>query len=463
MTKSYSLTSGAILPMMIRYTLPLIFTNLLQVCYTIADNIIVGLSGEPEAVGAIGTTTAFINLTVNIFIGCSIGTKVIVARHIGAQNREKVEDAVHTSILISLIFGLICALIGIIISAPILSAMGNRGNLLTLAVLYAKIYFLSVPFTAVTNFAVAIIQANGNTKTPLYILSGSGLLNVLLNLLFVLGFGMNVEGVAIATIISTAVSSVLLLGYLIKNKGICHLQIRKLAIKIKVLKDILLIGMPAAVQNALFSFSHMLVQSSVLIVNNSIASANSTFQPIVKGCSVCTSIESIACTVVNSIGHSAVPFVAQNAGAENYDRIKIGRIIWYSVAFFVSSAVALLLIVLKEPLFALYGVTKVSTDALIKIAYEAAYTRMLIMFIPYFLLAFMEVGGAFLQGFGKSVTASAISLTGSCLFRIIWLLTVFSAKPTLEIVFISFPISWLITASAHFIFGSIELKRRTKA
>lgn len=461
MTRKYSLTQSPILPLMIRYTVPLIFTNLLQVLYTIADNVIVGLSGEAEAIGAIGTTTAFINLAVNIFIGCSIGTKVLTARYIGSNDKAAVSNAVHTSMMLSVFLGVIGAVFGIIITPNVLRLMGNQGNLLTLATQYAKIYFLSLPFTAITNFSIAIIQANGDTKTPLFVLSISGLINVILNLIFVLVFKMNVDGVAIATVISTALSSLAFILYLTKRKDICRLEFKKLKIKINMLKQIMFIGMPAAIQNSLFSLSHMLVQSSVLAVNNAVVSQNSAFQPIVKGCSVCTSIESIACTVVNSIGQSAVPFIAQNSGAENYERVKKGRRIWYGVSFVSSIAVAITLILLKAPLFALYGVSNGSTDPLVRLAYDAANTRMLVMFIPYFLLGFMEVGGAVMQGLGKSFTASLTSLIGSCLFRVIWLLTVFAAKPTLEMIFISFPISWLITALAHFVFGNIEIKKRS--
>lgn len=458
MNKSISFTSGPILSTLIKYTVPLIFTNLIQVFYGIADSIIVGMSGETEAVGAIGTTTAFINLVVNMFIGCSIGTKVVVARYVGEKNSKKVENAVHTSIAASLLLSAICLAVVMPLTTPILSAMGNRGKLLELASTYAKLYFLSVPFTAITNFSVAIIQACGDTKTPLFILGTSGLLNVLLNLVFVTAFRMDVDGVALATIISTLLSSVLLIRCLVKRKDDCRFSFKKLTLKASALKEILAVGMPAAIQNALFSFSHMLVQSSVLAVNNAMASAESEFQPIVKGCAVCTSIESIASTVVSSIGHAAVPFVAQNRGACNYERILKGRRVWYCVSFVTSSAIALLLILLKDPLFYIYGITKSSPDPLVAIAYDAAYTRMLIMFIPYFLLGFMEIGGAVLQGLGRSFIASVTSLVCSCLFRCVWLLTVFIAKPTLSVIFISFPISWLITAVLHYVFAHAEIK-----
>lgn len=389
MNKALSFTSGAILPTMIRYTVPLIFTNLIQVFYSIADSVIVSMSGEPEAVGAIGTTTAFINLVVNLFIGCSIGAKVVVARYVGAKNNEKATQAVHTSIATGFLLSVICVSIVIPLTSPILSAMGNKGTLLTLASTYAKLYFLSIPFTAITNFSVSVLQANGEAKAPLCILSISGLLNVLLNLALVIWADMDVEGVAIATVISTAVSSVLLLALLVKRNDACRLSFKKLSVNLSVLKEILLVGMPAAMQNALFSFSHMLVQSSVLTVNNALASAESEFQPIVKGCAVCTSIESIASTTVSSIGHAAVPFVAQNRGAGNYERIVKGRRIWYGVSFVASTVIALALILLKDPLFYLYGITKNSENALIELAYNAAFTRMLIMFIPYFLLGAM--------------------------------------------------------------------------
>jgi len=302
MRKSLSFTSGPILPAMIRYTVPLVLTNLIQVFYSIADSIVVSMSGEPEAVGAIGTTAAFINLVINAFIGCSIGTKVVVAKYIGANKPQETENAVHTSIGASLLLSALCLAIVLPLTAPILSAMGNQGKLHSLASVYAKIYFLSVPFTAVTNFSVAVIQASGDSRTPLYILTLSGLLNVVLNFLLVIGLGMDVEGVAIATVISTAVSSILLIICLIKRNDSCRFRFQKLTLNMTALKEILAVGMPAAVQNALFSFSHMLVQSSVLTVNNALISTESAFQPIVKGCAVCTSIESIATAHPFTIG-----------------------------------------------------------------------------------------------------------------------------------------------------------------
>ena len=460
MTRTQSFTEGAILPLMIRYTLPLIFTNLLQVLYTFADNLIVEFSGVPDAVGAIGTTTAFINLAVNIFIGCSIGTKVVVARCIGAGDERKVKEAVHTSIAMSVLLGILCAAVGIFLSRPLLCAMGNRGTLLELAVTYTNIYFLSVPFTAVTNFAIAILGADGDTKTPLYILSLSGLLNVILNLFFVLVCGMNVDGVAIATVISAALSALLLILHLMRTKGVCRLTLKHLSIRPGVLREVLLIGMPAAMQNALFSLSHLLVQSSILTVNNAAVGAQSSFQPIVKGCSVSVSIESIACTAINAIGNAAVPFIAQNNGAGNAERMVKGRRIWYVAVCVTAAALSMLLLLFLDPLLSLYGISTNASDPLIRLAYEAALTRMQVMFIPYFLLGAMEVGGAVLQGLGKAMTASAVSLIGSCLFRVIWLLTIFRIWPTLTVIFLSFPISWLITAAVHFLFASHILKKK---
>lgn len=454
--KQISMTSGSITKNIIAFVIPLMLTNLLQVFYSVSDTVVVSLSSEADAVGAIGTTTAMINLIVNVFIGCAVGAKVTVAKNIGARDEASVENAIHTSMLLGLIFGVICALVGFFTAEPILSAMGNKGKLLNLAVIYTKIYFAGAPFVSVTNFAIAVIHAKGDTKTPMYIMSFSGLLNVILNLFFVLCCDMSVDGMAIATVMSNAASAILLTAHLMK-KG--DFKIKKLKIEKKALINILHIGVPAGVQSALFSLSHMVIQSSIVTVNNASVPSGSKFQPVIKGSAAGASIESFGVTGVNSVAQAAISFTGQNIGAGNYERIGKIRKCCYATVFVITTVFTVFMLLFRNPILGLYGIKSGSSDVLENIAYNSAVTRMLCMFVPYFLLGFMEVGSGVMQGLGYSLISTAVSLTGSVAFRILWIMTVFRAVPTLEIIFISYPISWLLTGAAHYICASVALKR----
>ena len=263
-----NMTEGPLFGKILKFVLPLMVTNLLQVFYNAADMIIVSLSHEPNAVGAIGLTAPMINLFVNIFIGFSVGANVVVARNIGIGDQKNVSRAVHTSICVSVIFGIVGGLIGILSTRPILIIMGNSGNMLQLAVKYVTIYFIGTPFLSVTNYVVAILRGEGDTKTPLFVMSGTGLLNVLLNLFFVLVCGLSVEGVALATTIANAASAVILLTCLARKKSDCKFSFKKLKIDKTALISIIQIGLPAGIQGALFSLSNLIIQSSIIKVNN---------------------------------------------------------------------------------------------------------------------------------------------------------------------------------------------------
>lgn len=258
-TGEMNMLEGPLLGKIFAFALPLMLTNLLQTCYSAADMIIVGLSGVDGAIGAIGTTNAMINLVLNVFSGFAVGTSVVVARNIGRGDRTATSHAVHTSLIVALVSGLVCAAIGLFISRPVLEAMGDEGHILDLASLYTTIYFIGTPFLALANFMISILRAQGDTRTPLFILTCTGLLNVVLNLLFVLCFGMSVDGVAIATVISNAVSVVLLAIRLRNDTGWCHLSLRRLHVDKSALGEIIHDGLPAGVQGALFSLSNMLI------------------------------------------------------------------------------------------------------------------------------------------------------------------------------------------------------------
>ncbi len=455
---SLDLTEGGIFGKFLAYMIPFMLTNLLQVLYNAADIVVVGLSSEPDAVGAVGTTTAFVNLITGLFMGCSVGAEVVISRAIGRKDREETQNAVHTAILFGLIFGAFCGALGFFIAKPVLSVMGNKGKLLTLASLYTRIYFLGLPVVALTNFSVAVLHAEGDSKTPFIVLTLSGIVNVILNLVLVLVAGMSVEGVAIATVAANAVSAVLLLARLFKDKTACRLQLKKLRIHIRSLGRIVEVGLPAGVQSSLFSLSNMIIQSSIVKVNNAMAGAGAAYQPVVKGNSACSSIEGFIYTAIDSVGKAAVSFVGQNAGAKKYDRLSKFLKIAYLTSFTLGVALPAIVILLRNPLLALYGV-KPADSGLDKIAYDTGVIRMLVMFVPYFTIAFMQLGSGVLQGLGKAIIASVSSLIGACLFRVVWIFTAFAAKPTLVIIYLSYPISWVLVALSHFIMIRKTLKK----
>lgn len=457
--KEINMTEGPLFGKILRFVMPLMLTNILQVLYNAADMIIVSMSGEPDAVGAIGTSAPMINLFINIFIGFSVGANVVAARNIGAQNPDGVSGAVHTAILVSVIFGIAGGAVGIACKNAVMSAMGNSGRLLELSLTYVTIYFLGTPFLSLTNYVVAILRAEGNTKTPLFVMSGTGLLNVGLNLFFVLVCDMSVEGVAIATTVSNAASAVILLIYLSRNRGVCRFSFKKLKIDKDALKNIIYIGLPAGIQGALFSLSNMIIQSSIIKVNNIITPAGIGYQPVVKGNAAVANIESFAYTATNSVHQASVTFTGQNVGAEKYKRVGAVMRNCYIITFCIAEIAAGLILLIRKPLLSLYGVVPGAAGTGEAIAFNTACTRMLYMYPMYFLLAFMEVGSGVLRGLGKSLTSTTVSLIGSCLLRIVWIFTVFAAHPTLEVIYISYPISWGLTALIHFI-CSLAVKRK---
>lgn len=443
-----NMLEGPLLGKIVAFVLPLMITNLLQVCYSAADMIVVGLSGVNGAIGSIGTTTALINLVLNVFSGFAVGTGVVVARNIGRGDREATEKSVHTSLLVGLVASLICMAIGLVISRPVLERMGDEGHILELATLYTRIYFIGTPFLALTNFMIAILRAKGDTRTPLYILTCTGLLNVALNLLFVLGFDMSVDGVATATVISNAVSMVLLAVRLRNEQSWCHLSFRKLHFDRTALREIIHDGLPAGVQGALFSLSNMLIQSSIIGLNNAACPRGSD---IIDGNAAGSSIEMFLYTATNAVCQAAVTFTSQHYGARKFRRI--GRVManCYLVTGIIAVVGGGLIIALRGPIIGLY----VSSE----MAVQAAELRVFILLAPYITLTFMEVGSGTLRGFGRSISSTVITLVGTCLLRIVWLWTVFQAFPRLDIIYLSYPVSWTVTAIIHFTYSMLVRRK----
>lgn len=462
--KDMDMTSGAILPKILVFVLPLIVTNLLQMLYNAADMIVVGLSAEGDAVGAIGTTGAFTSLVVNLFIGLSVGANVVVARHLGAGDHDRASVAVHTSTVVGLALGVIGGAVGILISEPIMRLLGNQGRLLELSVTYVRFYFGALPFHALSNYAISLHRAKGDTRTPLIVLSLSGILNVLLNLFFVLVLGMSVQGVALATGIAAAVSAAVLYANLARDKGPCHFSFKLLGCDRREVKQILLIGIPAGVQGALFSISNMLIQSSIIAVNNSVFPADAAYQPVVKGNAAAANLEGFAYTAVNAMQQAAVTFTSQNVGAAKYKRVKRVMAACYGLGVTVGLVVTALIVGFRDPLLALYGVKEIAGDPLSPFAHEAGVARIMWTLLPYAIIALMEVGSGVLRGLGKSMTSTCICLLFACILRVVWRFTIFRIDPTsitgsLASIYISYPVSWLLAGAFLFLFSALNLRR----
>ncbi len=457
--RTLSLTEGPLLGKILLFILPLMASNLLQTLYNAADMMVVSLSGEANAVGAIGFTGPFINMITNIFIGFSAGATVVVARHLGAKDDEAVANTVHTSIAMSLIFGVVGGVIGLLSAKPILSLMGAEGNILELASTYTFIYFCGIPFISVTNYLISILRAKGDTQTPLVVLSLSGLLNVALNLFFVLVCGLSVEGVALATVMANVASSVVLLILLMRDDGPCRFYFKQLRIERSSFRSILHIGLPAGIQGALFSISNMMIQSSNMKVNNWYGYDPNAYQPVMDGNAATGNLEGFAYTATNAACQAAITFTSQHMGAQKYERIKHVMLDCFAVTLVIAVLFSGGIYLLRGPLLALYGVTGGAVGSPEALALEIAELRMIWILLPYFLLALMEVAGGIVRGLGCSITSTVVSLVGSCLLRVVWLTTVFEwifAKyndPLLaqKTVYLSYPISWSLTALIHFV------------
>ncbi|MBQ8497836.1 MAG: MATE family efflux transporter [Clostridia bacterium] len=442
-TYEIDMLNGPLLSKIIRFSVVLTMTNVLQLLYSAADLIVIGrFSGSETAVAAVGATNALVSLIVNFFIGLSVGVSVLVARGYGTGNRKSVEQVVHTSMTVALICGLIVMTVGLCFSKTFLVWMGTSEAILDQSTLYLMIYFIGAPFNTIYNFGASILRSTGDTKRPFYFLSLAGLVNVVLNLIFVCIFHMDVAGVAIATVVSQMLSAVLILICLMKQDGMCRFEIRKMRIHGEVLGEILRIGLPASIQNTLFSISAVMVQSSVNFFDVTYAAPGTA--PYTSGSSAANNIEGFVYTSLNSFQHAAMSFTGQNYAAGKYNRTR--KILHCCI--FSSLIVALVLggaaILFGKQLLSIY----VPGDAE-AIAY--GYQRLVVLCSTYALCGFMEVLVGQLRGLGRSMVPMLISVIGICGLRVFWISVVFAMTHDWIILFLSYPVSWIITIAAQFI------------
>ena len=433
-----NMTEGPMLPKVLMFSLPLIASGILQLLFNAADMIVVGRWAGEQCLAAVGSTGSLINLMVNVFIGLSVGGSVAVARSFGANAPAAAHRSVHTAMTLAIIAGLAVGLIGFIFCRPLLQLMDNP--VLDLATTYMKIYFLGMPFNMVYNFGASILRAVGDTKRPLIYLTIAGVVNVILNLITVIIFHMNVAGVAIATVASQAVSAVLVVLCLMRSHGVVHLDLKELRIYKKQLIDIARVGLPAGLQGSLFSISNVLIQSSV----------NSFGEVVVAANSAGGNLEGFVYTAMNAIHQAALTFASQNLGAGKIRRVR--RSVWVCIATVTVIGLVFgnLMLLFGKPLLSLYLDDPSAIDPATGITVlEYGMKRMSWMLPLYCLCGLMDVVVGSLRGVGYSVMPMIVSLTGACLFRVVWILTVFAATPTLDILYMSYPISWALTFGVH--------------
>lgn len=439
--------SGSLLPKILLYSLPLMLSGILQLLFNAADVVVVGRFAGNNALAAVGSTSSLINLLVNVFMGLSVGTNVMVARFYGAGQKKELEEMVHTAILTSIVSGVILIFVGLALSRPALLMMDTPENVIDQSVLYIRIYFVGMPAMMLYNFGSAVLRAVGDTRRPLYFLMIAGVINVVLNLIFVIFLSMGVAGVALATIISQAVSAILVLLCLMRTESDYRVELKKLRIvKDKMLKMIQ-IGLPAGMQGALFSVSNVLIQSSV----------NSFGSIAMAGNTAAQNLEGFVYTAMNALHQTSISFTGQNYGAKLYKRM--GKILLICqgcvivVGVFMGTGVylaggTLLKLYSPDPEVIQYGMLRLSYIC-----------------TTYALCGMMDVMVGSLRGMGYSIMPMLVSLTGACLFRIVWIMTIFKAHHSLEILYVSYPISWGLTFAAHLlcflvVYGRI---RRQKA
>lgn len=430
---SIDMTRGSILRNIIRFVIPLIASNILQLLYNAADLIVVSRWSGSNAMASVGATGSVTMLIVNLCMGLSIGASVIVSRNFGAKNDSSLHRSVHTAIALGIIAGLFGMIAGLIISRPLLTLFGTpKGEVLDGAVLYMRIYFLGFPATMLYNFGASIMRAVGDTKRPLYILSFSGIVNVILNLIFVIKFHMGVEGVAIATAVSSYISAIAVLICLSKTESAYKLIFKKIRFYKREFINSLRIGIPAGLQQSLFSVSNILVQAAV----------NSFGTAAIAGGAAGSNIEGFVYTAITAFDNAALTAVSQNYGAKDKKRVYLSIRICIICATIVGITLGVISVIFAEPLLGIY-----ITDS--PEAIEFGIIRMIFTGLPYFLCGIMGILASTLRGIGHSNIGMINTLIGACGMRILWILFILPLKRTPQMLFICWPVTWIIVIIMH--------------
>lgn len=449
MKKNIDMVGGSLFPNIILYTIPIMLTGLLQLLFNAADLVVVGRYSGSIAVAAVSATGAITNLIVNLFMGLSVGAGVAVAHGMGSRNKDEVSKTVHTALPTALIGGVLLTIVGVFFSKNFLQWMQTPDNVLPYSTIYMQIYFAGITFSMVFNFCSSILCAAGDSKSPLIYLTMAGIINVILNLIFVVLFHMHVDGVALATTISQGIACFFVVRTLQKRNDSCKFRFRNMHVYITQLKKIIRIGLPAGIQGSLFSISNVIIQSSINSFNSEL---------IMSGNGAASNIEGFVYTSMNSFQQTAINFIGQNTGAQRYDRVrKVFRFCLLDVTV-VGLVAGLSVFTFRESLLSIY-----LADSPAAIAQGSI--RFFYVCMPYFLCGLMDVATGALRGLGASLVPMIISVVGVCGFRIGWIYTIFRLPEyhTPQCLYISYPISWIITFICHVTAFEILYHKRQKA
>ncbi len=442
-TRKINMTEGPLLGKILIYTVPLILTGMLQLLYNAADTIVAGRFAEDgeTALAAVGSCGALINLIINLFMGLSVGAGVLVAQYIGAKKEDDVRMTVHTAVPAAALLGAVVSVFGIVMAEPLLRLTGVEESVLAQAVPYMKAYMFGMPASMIYNYCATMMRSSGDTAHPLMFLSISGIVNVALNLVMVIGFGLGALGVGIATAVSTWLSMFLIIGFMMREEGLIHLDIKRIHIDWDKFWKIVRIGIPAGLQGCVFSLSNVVIQSSV----------NGFGKTTVAGNTAGSNIDGFIYVALDSFYHTSLTFVGQNIGAKKYDRVKKIIVLCSVMVVIVGLTLGGMALLFGRQLLGLYAPNNEG-------AIEAGLLRLSIVGLSYFLCGLMEVGCGAMRGMGSSFIPMVVSLIGSCLLRIVWIYTVFAAYPAMTVLYISYPVSWAVTGAVHYISSAILLR-----
>ncbi len=435
MRKSYEIDmcSGPLLSRILLFAIPLICSGVLQLVFNATDIIVVGRFVSSNAMAAVGSTSSLINLLVNFFIGISVGANVLVARFRGANDFDDAQETVQTALITAVAGGFVLIALGILLARPMLVWMATPDEVIGQAVLYMRVYFIGMPATMLYNFGAAILRAVGDTRRPLYFLTLAGLVNVAGDLLFVLVLDMGVAGVAVATVISQIISATLIVLCLMRQDGMCNVNLRRMKFHRDKFLRIMQVGLPAGLQSVIFNISNVLIQSSI----------NSFGATVVAGNTAASNIEGFVYTSMNALYQTSLSFTSQNLGARQFGRIDKILVRCLALVFVIGLVLGNGAHLLGQTLLGIYtGEPEV-------IAY--GMMRLGVVSVTYCLCGMMDVVAGSVRGLGYSILPMLVSLVGACVFRIIWIFTVFQWKHTLFSLYISYPISWALTICAHLV------------
>ncbi len=444
---SIDMCSGSIADKLLLFALPLMASSLLQLLFNAADVVVVGRFAGKEALAAVGSNTSLINLLINLFVGLSVGTNVVVARDLGAGRHDRVGESVHTAMTLALASGAVMSLLGVALARQLLEWTSSPTDVIDLASVYLRIYFLGLPANFVYNFGAAILRAQGDTQRPLYFLTFAGMVNVGLNLLFVIPLQMSVAGVALATIIAQYISAALVVRCMIREQGPLHLDLKRLGLSRRVVGQIIQVGLPAGFQGVVFSLSNVVIQSALNSFDDAV---------LVAGSSASANIEGFVYVSMNAFYQAAITFVGQNYGAAKCDRVDKAACQCVGFAVVFGLVLGNLAYLFGAPLAGIYapGEPEVIQQALV---------RMLYICCPYFICGVMDTLVGVLRGLGSSVIPMVVSIIGACGLRLLWVAVVFPVYRTPASLYLSYPITWTVTGLFHLLFLLAVVRKRAFA